>query len=142
MGAIGPSKVGSKLNDFKYFFTQLKPTTLQMITVKTLPNQKPWVNGSERDRLRALSSALSALNQENLRKSRYDLRRTIRDAQRDYRVKLESNYHSSDPRSMWCGLQAIRDYKKKNSNVTQPAASLPDELNIHYGLWRATPSLL
>jgi len=44
------------------------------------------------------------MDPEALRRSRYDLLRAIRDNKRAYRDKLESNYHSSDPRRMWCGL--------------------------------------
>jgi len=66
---------------------------------------------------------------EALRRSKYDLRRAIRVA---YRDKLESNYHSSDPRDMWCGLRAITDYKGRNSSDAQPIASHPDELNTFY----------
>ncbi|XP_030633769.1 olfactory receptor 11A1-like [Chanos chanos] len=47
--------------------------------------------------------------------ARYDLRRSIRDAKKNYRNKVESNYYSSDPRSMWSGFCCIADYKGKNS---------------------------
>ncbi|KAG5852575.1 hypothetical protein ANANG_G00063900 [Anguilla anguilla] len=70
------------------------------VNVRTFPNQKPWVNGDVRAKLRARSSAHSSGDLEALRKSRYDLRKAIRDAKRAYRDKLESNYHSSDPRRM------------------------------------------
>lgn len=67
------------------------------VSVRTFPNQKPWVNGNVRAKLRARSSAYNSGDPEALRKSRCDLRRAIRDGKRDYRDKLESNYLSSDP---------------------------------------------
>ncbi|KAG5840950.1 hypothetical protein ANANG_G00194350 [Anguilla anguilla] len=111
------------------------------VNVRTFPNQKPWVNGNVHAKLRAWSSAHSSGNLEALRKSRYDLRKAIRDAKRAYRDKLESNYHSSDPRRMWCGLRSITDYKGRNSSDAQPAASLPDELNTFYARFEASNTI-
>ena len=48
------------------------------VNVKTFPNQKPWVNGDVRDKLRARSSAFSSGDLENFRKSRYDLGKATR----------------------------------------------------------------
>ncbi|KAM4603300.1 GTPase IMAP family member 8-like [Polymixia lowei] len=78
---------------------------------------------------------------EALRKSRYDLRKATRDAKRAYRDKLESNYHSSDPRHVWRGLCAITDYKGRNSSNAQSAASLPDELNTFYARFEASNTI-
>ena len=58
------------------------------VNVKTFPNLKPWVNGDVRDKLRARSSAFSSGDLENLRKSRYDLGKAIRDAKRAYIEKF------------------------------------------------------
>ncbi|KAJ8369561.1 hypothetical protein SKAU_G00095890 [Synaphobranchus kaupii] len=107
------------------------------VNVRTFPSQKPWVNGDVRAKLRARSSAYSSGDLEALRKSRYDLRKTIRDAKRAYRDKLESNY----PRHMWCVLRSITDYKGRNSSDAQPAVSLPDELNTFYVRFEASNTI-
>ena len=111
------------------------------VSVRTFPNQKPWVNGNVRAKLRARSSAYNSGDPEALRKSRCDLRRAIRDGKRDYRDKLESTYLSSDPRRMWGGLRHLTGYKGRNSSDDQPAASLPDDLNTFYARFKATHTL-
>ena len=111
------------------------------VSVRTFPNQKPWVNGNVRAKLKARSSAFNSGDQEALGKSRCDLRTAIRDAKREYRDKLESTYLSSDPRRLWGGLRHITGYKGRNSSDDQPAASLPDDLNTFYGRFEATNPL-
>lgn len=58
---------------------ELVPT----VYAKSFPNQKPWVSGSVRDKLKARSSAFNSGDPENLRKARYDLRKAINNAKRD-----------------------------------------------------------
>ena len=59
-----------------------------VVNARTFPNLKPWVNGDVRDKLRARSSAFSSGDLENLKKSRYDLRKAIRDAKTAYIEKF------------------------------------------------------
>ena len=60
------------------------------------------------------------------------LRRTIIQAKRQYRTKIESYYTGSDARRLWQGLQTITDYKEKLSRELPSDASLPDGLNAFY----------
>ena len=53
---------------------------------KTYPNQKPWINCDVRSMLRARSTAFASGDAEGYKKARYDLRRSIREAERRYRV--------------------------------------------------------
>jgi len=109
------------------------PSALMMSSRRSMlglsPTKSPGVNGGVLSQLKARSSAYTSGYLEALRRSRYDLRRAIKDAKRAYRDKLVSNYRSSDPRHMWRGLRAIN---RPNSSDAQPAASLPDELNAFY----------
>ena len=47
------------------------------VSVRTFPNEKPWVNGEVRGKLNACTIAHRAGDLEEYRKSRYDLRRAI-----------------------------------------------------------------
>ncbi|KAI3373371.1 hypothetical protein L3Q82_006667 [Scortum barcoo] len=109
------------------------------ITVRTFPNQKPWVNGEVRAKLKARTDAYNSGDLEEYRKSRYALRRAISSAKRQYRDKVESHYKGSNTRSMWAGLKTLTDYKKKiSSSAEVMSASLPDELNTFYARFEST----
>ena len=68
-------------------------------------------------------------NPEGYKKSCYALRRTIKQAKRQYRNKIESYYTGSNARQMWQGLQTITDYKGKHSRELHRDTSLRDKLN-------------
>ena len=71
-------------------------------------------------------------------KSRYALRRTIKQAKRQYRTMIESYYTGFDARQMWQGLQTITDHKGKNSRELPSDTNLPDELNHFYAHFGAS----
>ena len=87
------------------------------VTVHTYPNQKPWITGNIRSELKGRAAAFKECdsNPEAYKISRYALRRTIKQAKRQYRTKIELYYSSFDSRRMWQGLQTITDYKWKHS---------------------------
>ena len=87
------------------------------MTVRTYPNQKPLITGNIRTELKGRAAAIKVWdsNPEAYKKSRYALRRTIKQAKCQYRAKIESYYTVSDTRRMWQGLQTITDYKGKHS---------------------------
>ncbi|KAI3368019.1 hypothetical protein L3Q82_026845 [Scortum barcoo] len=99
------------------------------ITVQTFPNQKPWVNGEVRAKLKARTGAYNSGDLEEYRNS---------SAKRQYRDKVESHYKGSNTRSMWAGLKTLTDYKKKISSAEVMSASLPDELNTFYARFEST----
>ena len=81
------------------------------ITVRTYPNQKPWIRGNIRIELKARAAAFK--ERDTNKESRYALRRTFKQAKHQYRIKIESYYTGSDARWMWQGLKTITDYKGK-----------------------------
>ena len=91
-------------------------------TIKTFPNQKLWIDGSIRVHLKARTTAFNQSkvtgNMTEYKQSSYSLRKAIKQAKRQYRDKVESQFNGSDTRGMWQGLQSIMDYKKKTSPVT------------------------
>uniref|UniRef100_A0A669B6E2 Reverse transcriptase domain-containing protein n=1 Tax=Oreochromis niloticus TaxID=8128 RepID=A0A669B6E2_ORENI len=106
-------------------------------TVRIYPNQKPWVNKDVRAKLKVRTSAFNSGDADAYKAARYDLRKSIKKARKDYRDKMESSYHSFDTRRLWNGLRCITDYKKVNTVSVQPTASLADELNNFYARFDA-----
>ena len=96
------------------------------VIVRTYPNQKPWITGNIRTELKGRAAAFKVQdsNPEAYKKSHYALRRTIKQAKRQYRAKIESYYTGSTCR-MWQGLQTITDYKGKHSRELPSNTSLP-----------------
>ena len=60
------------------------------VTVRTYPNQKPWITGNSRTELKGRTAAFKVRdsNPEAYKKSCYALRRTIKHAKRHYRAKI------------------------------------------------------
>ncbi|KAI4883718.1 hypothetical protein NFI96_007205 [Prochilodus magdalenae] len=129
------------LEDYASGVTSYISTCIETIVptkrCRTYPNQKPWINCDVRSMLRARSTAFLSGNAEDYKRARYDLRRSIRQAKRQYRVKLEGCYTSADSRRMWQGLRHITDYQQRSREVTTSHTTLPDELNEFYARFEA-----
>ena len=111
-------------------------------TSSTYPNQRPWITGNIRTGLKARTAAFKVRdsNPEVYKKSRYALRRTIKQAKRQYRTKIKSHYTGSNARWMWQSLQTTKGstaYKGKHSRELPSDTSLPDELNYFYACFKA-----
>ncbi|KAJ8416783.1 hypothetical protein AAFF_G00326610 [Aldrovandia affinis] len=89
--------------------------------------------------LRERDTAFASGDQAVVKTARYELRRTIRDTKRDYRVRLEGQLSNNDPRSLWQGLHTITDFKKKPSTAVDDA-TLPDKLNNFFGCFEVNDS--
>ena len=75
-------------------------------TVTVPPNQKPWITGNILTELKARAAAFKERdsNPEADKKSRYVLRRTIKQAKCQYRTKIKSYYTGSDGCGRTCKL--------------------------------------
>ena len=116
-------------------FEDVVPT----VTVRTYPNQKPWITGNIRTEIKGTAAAFKVRDsfQEAYNKSCSALQRTIKQAKRQYRAKIESYYTGSNARLMWQGLQTITDNKGKHSRKLPSDTSLPEELNLFYARFEA-----
>ena len=96
------------------------------VTVRTYPNHTPWITGNIRTELKSRAAAFKMRdsNPEAYKKSCYALQRTIKQAKRQYRVKIESYNTGPDARLRWRGLQTITDYKGKHSRELPSDTSL------------------
>ena len=62
------------------------------VTVRTYPNQKPWITGNISTELNGRAAAFKERdsNTNAYKKSRYALKRNIKQAKRQHRTKIES----------------------------------------------------
>jgi hypothetical protein len=74
------------------FINKCIEDVVHTVTVRTYPNQKPWITGNIRTELkgRAASFKERDYNPEAYKESRYALRQTIKRAKRQYRTKIDS----------------------------------------------------
>ncbi|CDQ85446.1 unnamed protein product [Oncorhynchus mykiss] len=74
------------------------------MTVKTFPNQNPWIDGNIRAKLKALTTAFNhgrvTGNMTEYKQCSFSLKQ----AKCQYRDKVESQFNGSDTRRMWHGL--------------------------------------
>ena len=75
------------------------------VTIKTFPNQKPWIDGSICTKLKAPTTTFNhgkaTGNMTEYKLSSYSLLKAIKQAKRQYRDKVESQFNGSDTRGMW-----------------------------------------
>ena len=74
-------------------------------SIKTFPTQKPWIDGSIHAKLKVRSTAFNrgkpTGNMTEYKQCSYSLRKAIKQAKRQYRDKVESQFNGSDTRGMW-----------------------------------------
>ncbi len=119
------------------FVNTLTEQATETITVRTFPNQKPWVDRSIRDavnkRTATYNEALLSGNMSEYKTSCYALRRAVSAAKHRYKERIESHFQLNDSRRMWQGLRTICAFGNKSSAVVSADPSLAEELNTFYG---------
>ncbi len=119
------------------FVNTLTEQATETITVKTFPNQKPWVDRTIRDavnkRTAAYNEALLSGNMCENKAACYALRRAVGAAKHRYKERIESHFQLNDSRRMWQGLRTICAFGNKSSAVVSADPSLAEELNTFYG---------
>eukprot|EP00061_Rhincodon_typus_P006050 g26269.t1 len=97
-------------------------------SIRVFPNRKPWINWEIHCLLKTSRVAFKSDDPNVYRKSRYDLRKAIRDANRQYWTKLEAQTNHTDSRCLWQGLHSMTGYKVKAnaSGAVSPAPTAPD----------------
>ncbi len=119
------------------FVNTLTEQATETITVKTFPNQKPWVDRTIRDavnkRTAAYNEALLSGNMCEYKAACYALRRAVGAAKHRYKERIESHFQLNDSRRMWQGLRTICAFGNKSSAVVSADPSLAEELNTFYG---------
>ena len=77
---------------------------------------------------------------EQFRNSKYELRRAISSAKRQYKEKVESDFKGCNTRNMWAGLRTMTDCKGAAGGAAgvSACASLPDELNSFFARFESS----
>ncbi len=99
------------------FVNTLTEQATETITVRTFPNQKPWVDRTIRDavnkRTAAYNEALLSGEHERVQASCYALRRAVSAAKHRYKERIESHFQLNASRRMWQGLRTICAFGNK-----------------------------
>ena len=111
-------------------------------TVRVYPNRKPWINFDVNTALTIRKTAFKTGDTTEIKDARYNLRKVIKAAKRDYGKKIEAQLSSNDPRRMWKGLHTITDFKETSSCTADTSVSLPDELNSFYARFEVSQTSL
>ncbi len=124
-------------SDVSEFTDVASEQATETMTVRTFPNQKPWVDRTIRvavnKRTAAYNKALLSGNMSEYKASCYALRRAVRAAKLRYRERIESHFQLNDSRRMWQGLRTICAFGNKSSAEVRADPLLADELNTFYG---------
>ena len=90
------------------FIRKCIDNVVPIATIKTFPNQKPWISMKLKAGTIAFNQGKVTGNLTEYKQCSYSLRKAIKQAKRQYRDKVESQFNGSDT-SMWQGLQSITD---------------------------------
>ncbi len=102
-------------------------------TICIYPNQKTWINSDVRSALSVRTSAFKYGDTDDRKQASYDLRRSIKAAKRQYKIKVEEQFNNNNnARSMWQGNNIITGFKGNKPATVNIADSLLDELNTFY----------
>ena len=97
-------------------------------TIKTFPNQKLWIDGSIRVKLKARTTAFNqgkvTGNMTEYKQCSYSLRKAIKQAKRQYRDKVESQFNGSDTRYV-AGSTVNHGLQKENQPSHRPGCLAP-----------------
>ncbi|KAI4893672.1 hypothetical protein NFI96_008713 [Prochilodus magdalenae] len=110
--------------------------------VRVYPNQKPWLNCEVRAVLNAWTTAFKSGHTEEYKKASYALRKTIKAAKREYRAKVESQFNTTNTRSLWQGLNTVTDFRRETPSVDNISAALPDQLNTFCARFKVNHTVL
>ncbi len=93
------------------FVNTLTEQATEIITIRTFPNQKPWVDrtihAAVNKRTAAYNKALLSVNMSQYKASCYALQRAVRAAKLQCREIIESHFQLNDSTLMWQGLRII-----------------------------------
>eukprot|EP00061_Rhincodon_typus_P012085 g37570.t1 len=109
-------------------------------SIRVFPSQKPRMNQEIHSFLKIRRAAFKSDDPHLYRRSRYDLRKAIRDAKRQYRTKLEAQTNETASRPLWQALNSITEYKMKQNKIADKDTALPDALNAFYAQFEQNTS--
>lgn len=103
------------------YIGKLVDDTVPRITIRTYPNQKPWLNHSIRDALNKHTAAYKLLTYiwgyGGVKATSYSLQQMVKKAKRRYGENIQSQHEQSDFSRMWQGLREMSDCKVPMSSI-------------------------
>ena len=108
--------------------------------IRLYPNQKPWMTREVLRLLEERNTALSLRSEDEALYStaRANLRRGIREAQLDYKRRIEDHLDSNNSREVWQGVQHLTNYRT-TIGAAEGDASLAEELNTFFARFETKP---
>ena len=89
------------------------------VTIKTYPNQKPWIDGSICAKLKVRTTAFNhgkvTGNMAEYKQCSYSLKKAIKQAKHQYRDRGVAIQRLTG--HMWQGLQTITDYTRQAKHI-------------------------
>ncbi|KAK3571514.1 hypothetical protein QTP86_012866 [Hemibagrus guttatus] len=127
--------LGDMLNQFVFAYLDdilifSKSETEQDFNL-TFNNDKPWFTAKLRHLHQAKEDAFRNGDRVLNNQARNTLNKEIRVAKRSYAKKLENQFSSNDPASVWKGLKDITNYKTPSPS-TEANQQLAEDLNEFY----------
>ena len=89
-------------------------------TIKVYPNDKPWLNTAVRVAVTERDRAFRSGEEEEIKRTHYALRKTLRTAKRQYASEVEANFASNNSKDLWHGLRTITDCKPRQKSTGCP----------------------
>ncbi|KAJ8383074.1 hypothetical protein SKAU_G00038520 [Synaphobranchus kaupii] len=77
---------------------------------------------------------------EDYKAAAYNVRRTVKEAKKEYGEKMEQKFKQGDLRSVWQGLNTMTDYKGSPSSSGGVNAALVNSLNNFYARFETNDS--
>ena len=112
-------------NNIDEYADSVSELIIPTATIKTFPNQKPWINGSIRAKLKARTTAFNqgkvTGNMTEYKQCSYSFCKAIKQAKRQYRDKVEPLYKRSV-----AGSTVNHGLQKENQPRRGPGCSQTD----------------
>lgn len=100
--------------------------------IRAFPNQKLWMTSQVRILLRARDTVFRSGDRALYRAARADLKRGIKRAKADHRMRIESHLSSNNTREVWRGIQDITNFRGCGALTEDLSAPLAEELNCFF----------
>ena len=103
--------------------------------VKCYNNSKPWFNSDIKVKMKQQEESFREKDTSKMKIAKYNVRKAIKTAKKEYSAKLDDKFATNDTRSVWQGLQAVTNYKQKKPTLPDNTNKdfTPDKLNHYYG---------
>ncbi|KAM8771414.1 uncharacterized protein AB9X84_005684 [Acanthopagrus schlegelii] len=101
-------------------------------TVRCFPKNKPWITSDVKDILNRKKRAFKDGDRDELKRVQGELKVQLREANEEYRRKVEQKLQRNNMREVWDGMKTITGCKKKGSSTEEGDAGRANQLNLFF----------